>query len=57
MYVWNTSKCVCVVCFSVYVHSSVAQWKKCLHSIKLKDAVLGIVWVHRQTSDLTILRF
>lgn len=28
---------------SVYVHSSVAQLKKCLHSIKLKDAVLGIV--------------
>lgn len=28
---------------SVYVHSSVAQWKKCLHSIKLKDSVLGIV--------------
>uniref|UniRef100_H3D1S1 C-Jun-amino-terminal kinase-interacting protein 4 n=1 Tax=Tetraodon nigroviridis TaxID=99883 RepID=H3D1S1_TETNG len=29
----------------VYVHSSVAQWKKCLHSIRLKDAVLGIVHV------------
>ncbi|KAJ3608515.1 hypothetical protein NHX12_025562 [Muraenolepis orangiensis] len=29
----------------VYVHSSVAQWRKCLHSIKLKDAVLGIVHV------------
>ncbi|XP_060885036.1 C-Jun-amino-terminal kinase-interacting protein 4 isoform X4 [Labrus mixtus] len=29
----------------VYVHSSVAQWKKCLHSIKLKDSVLGIVHV------------
>lgn len=28
---------------SVYVHSSVAQWKKCLHSIKLKESVLGIV--------------
>uniref|UniRef100_A0A3Q3VXJ0 Uncharacterized protein n=1 Tax=Mola mola TaxID=94237 RepID=A0A3Q3VXJ0_MOLML len=26
----------------VYVHSSVAQWKRCLHSIKLKDSVLGI---------------
>lgn len=49
--------CVCLVCFSVYVHSSVAQWKKCLHSIKLKDAVLGIVWVHRQTLKLTLLRF
>ncbi|XP_044034083.1 C-Jun-amino-terminal kinase-interacting protein 4 isoform X7 [Siniperca chuatsi] len=29
----------------VYVHSSVAEWKKCLHSIKLKDSVLGIVHV------------
>ncbi|XP_077958941.1 C-Jun-amino-terminal kinase-interacting protein 4 isoform X2 [Gasterosteus aculeatus] len=29
----------------VYVHSSVAQWKRCLHSIKLKDSVLGIVHV------------
>ncbi|KAK0133088.1 C-Jun-amino-terminal kinase-interacting protein 4 [Merluccius polli] len=29
----------------VYVHSSVAQWKKCLHSIKLKESVLGIVHV------------
>uniref|UniRef100_A0A674BFT5 C-Jun-amino-terminal kinase-interacting protein 4 n=1 Tax=Salmo trutta TaxID=8032 RepID=A0A674BFT5_SALTR len=29
----------------VYVHSSVAQWRKCLHSIKLKDSVLGIVHV------------
>uniref|UniRef100_UPI0037E8562C C-Jun-amino-terminal kinase-interacting protein 4 isoform X3 n=1 Tax=Semicossyphus pulcher TaxID=241346 RepID=UPI0037E8562C len=29
----------------VYVHSSVTQWKKCLHSIKLKDSVLGIVHV------------
>ncbi|XP_034049130.1 C-Jun-amino-terminal kinase-interacting protein 4 [Thalassophryne amazonica] len=29
----------------VYVHSSVEQWKKCLHSIKLKDSVLGIVHV------------
>ncbi|KAF5902978.1 C-Jun-amino-terminal kinase-interacting protein 4 isoform X1, partial [Clarias magur] len=29
----------------VYVHSSVAQWKKCLHSIQLKDSVLGIVHV------------
>ncbi|KTF72445.1 hypothetical protein cypCar_00050420, partial [Cyprinus carpio] len=30
---------------SVYVHSPVAQWRKCLHSIKLKDSVLGIVHV------------
>ncbi|KAK7123209.1 hypothetical protein R3I94_020111 [Phoxinus phoxinus] len=29
----------------VYVHSSVAEWRKCLHSIKLKDSVLGIVHV------------
>ncbi|XP_029540821.1 C-Jun-amino-terminal kinase-interacting protein 4-like isoform X2 [Oncorhynchus nerka] len=29
----------------VYVHSAVAQWRKCLHSIKLKDSVLGIVHV------------
>ncbi|XP_016141615.1 C-Jun-amino-terminal kinase-interacting protein 4 [Sinocyclocheilus grahami] len=34
-----------VLCCSVYVHSSVAQWRKCLHSIKLKDSVLGIVHV------------
>ncbi|XP_066286699.1 C-Jun-amino-terminal kinase-interacting protein 4-like isoform X9 [Branchiostoma lanceolatum] len=27
----------------LYVHSSVAQWRKCLHSIKLKDSVLSIV--------------
>ncbi|XP_067914708.1 C-Jun-amino-terminal kinase-interacting protein 4-like isoform X5 [Heterodontus francisci] len=27
----------------LYVHSSVAQWKKCLHSIKLKDTILSIV--------------
>ncbi|XP_030629108.1 C-Jun-amino-terminal kinase-interacting protein 4 [Chanos chanos] len=29
----------------VYVHSSVAQWRKSLHSIKLKDSILGIVHV------------
>ncbi|XP_061564447.1 C-Jun-amino-terminal kinase-interacting protein 4-like [Cololabis saira] len=29
----------------VYVHSSVAHWKKCLHSIKLKESALGIVHV------------
>uniref|UniRef100_A0A671QDX8 C-Jun-amino-terminal kinase-interacting protein 4 n=1 Tax=Sinocyclocheilus anshuiensis TaxID=1608454 RepID=A0A671QDX8_9TELE len=34
-----------VLCCSVYVHSSVAQWRKCIHSIKLKDSVLGIVHV------------
>lgn len=27
----------------LYVHSSVAQWQKCLHSVCLKDAVLAIV--------------
>ncbi|RZF40125.1 hypothetical protein LSTR_LSTR011253 [Laodelphax striatellus] len=30
---------------SVYVHSAVAQWRRCLHSIKLKDSVLSIVHV------------
>ncbi|MEE6506670.1 hypothetical protein FKM82_007787 [Ascaphus truei] len=29
----------------LYVHSSVAQWKRCLHSIKLKDSILSIVHV------------
>ncbi len=28
---------------SVYVHSAVAQWKRCIHSIRLKDSVLSIV--------------
>ncbi|XP_054619848.1 C-Jun-amino-terminal kinase-interacting protein 4 isoform X2 [Dunckerocampus dactyliophorus] len=45
----------------VYVHSSVAQWKKCLHSIKLKDSVLGIVHVKGRTlvglSDGTLAIF
>ncbi|KAK2097296.1 C-Jun-amino-terminal kinase-interacting protein 3 [Saguinus oedipus] len=31
----------------LYVHSAVANWKKCLHSIKLKDSVLSLVWVTR----------
>ncbi|GFN79414.1 C-jun-amino-terminal kinase-interacting protein 4-like [Plakobranchus ocellatus] len=30
---------------SMYVHSSVSNWKKCLHSVKLRDSVLGIVHV------------
>ncbi len=30
---------------SVYVHSAVAHWKRCIHSIRLKDSVLGIVHV------------
>ncbi|XP_078415206.1 C-Jun-amino-terminal kinase-interacting protein 3 isoform X10 [Cetorhinus maximus] len=29
----------------LYVHSAVSNWKKCLHTIKLKDAVLSIVHV------------
>nr|XP_033816391.1 C-Jun-amino-terminal kinase-interacting protein 4 isoform X3 [Geotrypetes seraphini] len=29
----------------LYVHSSVAHWRKCLHSIKLKDSILSIVHV------------
>ena len=28
---------------SVYVHSAVSQWKRCIHSIRLKDSVLCIV--------------
>ena len=27
----------------VYVHSAKAQWKRCIHSIRLKDSVLSIV--------------
>ncbi|XP_025087782.1 C-Jun-amino-terminal kinase-interacting protein 4-like isoform X20 [Pomacea canaliculata] len=30
---------------SLYVHSSVAQWRRCIHSVKLRDSVLGIVHV------------
>ncbi|XP_030338673.1 C-Jun-amino-terminal kinase-interacting protein 3 isoform X18 [Strigops habroptila] len=29
----------------LYVHSAVFNWKKCLHSIKLKDSVLSLVHV------------
>ncbi|XP_045397066.1 C-Jun-amino-terminal kinase-interacting protein 3 isoform X6 [Lemur catta] len=29
----------------LYVHSAVANWKKCLHAIKLKDSVLSLVHV------------
>ncbi|XP_066836455.1 C-Jun-amino-terminal kinase-interacting protein 4 isoform X5 [Anser cygnoides] len=29
----------------LYVHSSVAQWRKCIHAIKLKDSILSIVHV------------
>lgn len=34
-----------VQCGTIYVHSSVANWNQCLHSVKLKDAVLSIVYV------------
>ncbi|XP_063415038.1 C-Jun-amino-terminal kinase-interacting protein 4-like isoform X12 [Mytilus trossulus] len=30
---------------SLYVHSAVSQWRRCLHSVKLEDAVLNIVHV------------
>ncbi len=30
---------------SIYVHSAVSQWKRCLHSIRLKDSVLCVVHV------------
>ncbi|XP_050417313.1 C-Jun-amino-terminal kinase-interacting protein 4 isoform X10 [Patella vulgata] len=30
---------------SLYVHSAVAQWRRCLHSIKLRDSILSIVHV------------
>lgn len=30
----------------VYVHSAMSDWKKCIHSIRLKDSVLSIVYVH-----------
>ncbi|XP_055085755.1 C-Jun-amino-terminal kinase-interacting protein 4 isoform X2 [Periophthalmus magnuspinnatus] len=45
----------------IYVHSSVAQRKRCLHSVKLKDSVLGIVHVKGRVlvglSDGTIAIF
>ena len=28
---------------SIYVHSAVSQWKRCVHSVRLKDSVLSIV--------------
>ncbi|XP_052794690.1 C-Jun-amino-terminal kinase-interacting protein 4-like isoform X3 [Mya arenaria] len=30
---------------SLYVHSSVSQWRRCLHSVKLRDSILNIVHV------------
>lgn len=45
----------------VYVHSSVAHWKRCLHSIKLKKPVIGIVHVKGRVlvslSDSTLAIF
>uniref|UniRef100_A0A7N6A088 C-Jun-amino-terminal kinase-interacting protein 4 n=1 Tax=Anabas testudineus TaxID=64144 RepID=A0A7N6A088_ANATE len=35
----------CLLFLSLYVHSSVARWRKCLHAIKLKDSILSIVHV------------
>lgn len=32
-----------VLSHRLYVHSAVSNWKKCLHSIKLKDSVLSLV--------------
>ncbi|XP_052392152.1 C-Jun-amino-terminal kinase-interacting protein 4 isoform X3 [Carassius gibelio] len=29
----------------LYVHSSVARWRKCLHAVRLKDSILNIVHV------------
>ncbi|XP_050539703.1 JNK-interacting protein 3 [Daktulosphaira vitifoliae] len=29
----------------IFVHSAKSHWKKCLHSVKLKDAVLSIIYV------------
>ena len=34
------------VCCSLYVHSTVANWKKCLCSVKLKDSILAIRFVY-----------
>ncbi|GLH16726.1 C-Jun-amino-terminal kinase-interacting protein 3 [Gryllus bimaculatus] len=30
---------------TIYVHSAVAQWSHCIHSVKMKDSVLSIVHV------------
>ncbi|KAJ8927569.1 hypothetical protein NQ314_019952 [Rhamnusium bicolor] len=30
----------------IYVHSSVANWAQCLHSVKMKDAVIAIVHIN-----------
>ena len=38
--------------FSVYVHSAISDWKKCIHSIRLKDSVLSIVWVYTAANTM-----
>ncbi|KAF5913779.1 hypothetical protein HPG69_002641 [Diceros bicornis minor] len=45
---WSARRAPCPLPASscrLYVHSAVANWKKCLHSIKLKDSVLSLVYV------------
>uniref|UniRef100_A0A2K6S8V0 C-Jun-amino-terminal kinase-interacting protein 4 n=1 Tax=Saimiri boliviensis boliviensis TaxID=39432 RepID=A0A2K6S8V0_SAIBB len=42
---YNNYVLMCSMPYHLYVHSSVAQWRKCLHSIKLKDSILSIVHV------------
>uniref|UniRef100_A0A8C2ZJR9 C-Jun-amino-terminal kinase-interacting protein 4 n=1 Tax=Cyclopterus lumpus TaxID=8103 RepID=A0A8C2ZJR9_CYCLU len=41
----SISSSLCLFLSSLYVHSSVARWRKCLHAIKLKDSILSIVHV------------
>ncbi|KAK9499816.1 hypothetical protein O3M35_002785 [Rhynocoris fuscipes] len=45
----------------IFVHSAVAHWKRCLHSIKLKDSVLSIVHVRGRVlcavADCTVAIF
>ncbi|KAL1130562.1 hypothetical protein AAG570_011808 [Ranatra chinensis] len=45
----------------IFVHSAVAQWRRCLHSIKLKDSVLSIVHVNGRVlcavADCTVAVF
>ncbi|BFZ24390.1 hypothetical protein BsWGS_27428 [Bradybaena similaris] len=46
---------------SIYVHSSVTDWRRCIHSVKLRDSVLAIVHVKGRVlaslSDGTIAVF
>ncbi|CAG0887550.1 unnamed protein product [Cyprideis torosa] len=30
---------------AIYIHSAVTDWKKCIHSVKMRDAVLAIVHI------------